>query len=151
VPRLRIELKPSLRIAVGLGAAHVLALAAAWLSLEGTPRYIVLCGVALSAMGCLSEVLHRTSRSAVALELLDDGRASWQDRRAAWHEGRLGDDHFVSEALVVMRVDRAQGGRKWLVLSADSGAPEDMRRLRVWLRWHREAAAGRGGVGAGRE
>lgn len=151
MPRLRIELKPSLRIAAGLGAAHALALAAAWLSLEGTPLYIVVCGVALSAMGCLSEILHRTSRSAVALELLEDGRASWLDRRAGWHEGRLGADHFVSEALVVMRLDQAQGGRKWLVLSSDSGAPEDMRRLRVWLRWHRQAAAGRGGVRAGRE
>ena len=151
MPQLRIELKPSLRIAAGLGAVHVLALAAACLSLKGTPLYIVVCGIALSAVGCFSEILHRTSRSAVALELLDDGSASWQDRRARWHEGRLGNDHLVSEALVVMRVDQVQGGRKWLVLSADSGAPEDMRRLRVWLRWHREAAVGRGGVHAGRE
>jgi hypothetical protein len=129
---------------------HVLALAAAWLSLEGTALYIVSCGVALSGAGCLSEIL-RTSRAAVSVELLDDGRASWQDRHAQWHDGRLGDDHFVSEALVVMRLDQAQGGRKWFMLSADSGAPEDMRRLRVWLRWHRETAAGRGGVRAGRE
>lgn len=148
---LSIELKPSLRIAATLGVVHVLALAAAWLSLEGTPLYIVLCGVGLSATGCLSEALHRTSRSAVAVDLLDDGRASWRDRRARWHEGRLGDGHFVSEALVVMRLDQAQGGRKWLVLSADSGAPEDMRRLRARLRWHREAGAGRGGVRAGPE
>jgi hypothetical protein len=150
VPRLHIALRPSLRIAVGLGAVHVLALAASWLSLEGTSLYVVLCGIALSAIGCLSEAHHRTSRSAVALELEDDGRASWQDRRATWHGGRLGDSHFVSEALVVMRIDQAQGGRKWLVLSGDSGAPEDMRRLRVWLRWRREAV-GRGGVRTGRE
>jgi hypothetical protein len=151
VPRLRIELRPSLWIAATLGAAHVLAVAAAWLSLERTPLYVVLCGIALSAMGCLSEVLHRNSRSALALELLDDGRARWQDRRATWHEGRLGDNHFVSEALVVMRVDQTRGGRRWLVLSADSGAREDMRRLRAWLRWHRETAAGKGGVHGSRE
>lgn len=151
MPQLRIELKPSRRIAAGLGAVHVLALAAAWLSLEGTPLYIVVCGIVLSAVGCFSEILHHTSRSAIALELLDDGRTRWRDRRAGWHEGRLGNDHFVSEALVVMRVDQGQGGRKWLLLSADSGAPEDMRRLRVWLRWHREAAVGRGGARAGHE
>jgi len=151
VRRLQIDLKPSLWLASSLSAVHVLALAAAWLSLEGIPRYLVLCGMALSAVGCLSEILHRTSRAAVSLELLDDGRASWRDRRARWHEGRLGDDHFVSAALVVMRLDRQQGGRKWLVLAAGSGAPEDLRRLRVWLRWHRESAAGRGSGRASRE
>ena len=150
-PRLQIELRPSLRLAGVLGAAHILALAAAWLSLEGWPRYVVACGVLLSAGGCLTEILHRSSRAAVALELLDDGRASWRDRSAKWHEGRLGDDHFVSAALVVMRIDRTQGGRKWLVLADDSGAHEDLRRLRVWLRWHREAGAGKSEEGTGPE
>ena len=148
MPRLQIELKPSLRLAGLLGAAHILALAAAWLSLEGWPRVLVACGLLLSAMGCLTEIFHRSSRAAVSLELLDDGRASWRDGSARWHEGRLGDHHFVSAALVVMRLDQTQGGRKWLVLAADSGAPEDLRRLRVWLRWYREAGAGGSGAGA---
>ena len=148
MPRLQIELKPSLRLAGLLGAVHILALAAAWVSLEGWPRVLVACGLLLSAMGCLTEIFHRSSRAAVSLELLDDGRASWRDGRARWHEGRLGDHHFVSAALVVMRLDQTQGGRKWLVLAADSGAPEDLRRLRVWLRWHREAGAGGSGAGA---
>ena len=148
MPRLQIELKPSLRLAGLLGVVHILALAAAWLSLEGWPRVLVACGLLLSAMGCLTEIFHRSSRAAVSLELLDDGRASWRDGSARWHEGRLGDHHFVSAALVVMRLDQAQGGRKWLVLAADSGAPEDLRRLRVWLRWHREAGAGGSGAGA---
>jgi hypothetical protein len=148
VPRLQIELKPSLRLAGLLGAVHILALAAAWLSLEGWPRVLVACGLLLSAMGCLTEIFHRSSRAAVSLELLDDGRASWRDGSARWHEGRLGDHHFVSAALVVMRLDQTQGARKWLVLAADSGAPEDLRRLRVWLRWYREGGAGGSGAGA---
>ena len=147
MPRLQIELKPSLRLAGLLGAVHIMALAAAWLSLEGWPRVLVACGLLLSAMGCLAESFHRSSRAAVSLELLDDGRASWRDGSARWHEGRLGDHHFVSAALVVMRLDQTQGGRKWLVLAADSGAPEDLRRLRVWLRWYREAGAGGSGAG----
>jgi hypothetical protein len=119
---LKIELKPSFKLAGLVGVFHVLALAAAWLSLEGWPRNVVACGLLLSAAGCLSEILHRTSGAAVSLELLDD-------------------DHFVSAALVVMRLDRVQGGRKWLVLAPDSAAREDLRRLRVWLRWYREAGA----------
>ncbi len=142
MPRLQIELKPSLRLAGVLGAVHILALAAAWLSLEGWSRHLVACGLLVSAIGCLAEILHRSSRAAVSLELLDDGRASWRDGSARWHEGRLGGDHFVSAALVVMRLDQTQGGRKWLVLAADSGAPEDLRRLRIWLRWYREAGTG---------
>ena len=137
--RLQIELKPSLRLASVLGAVHILALAAAWLSLGGWPRYVVAGGLLASAIGCIAEILHRSSRAAVSLELFDDGRASWRDGNARWHEGRLGDDHFVSAALIVMRLDQTQGGRKWLVLAADSGAPEDLRRLRIWLRWYREA------------
>ena len=148
MPRLQIELKPSLRLAGLLGAVHILALAAAWLSLEGWPRVLVACGLLLSAMGCLTEIFHRSSRAAVSLELLDDGRASWRDGSARWHEGRLGDHHFVSAALVVMRLDQTQGGRKWLVLAADSGATEDLRRLRVWLRWYREGGGGGSGAGA---
>ena len=139
MPGLKIELKPSLKLAGVVGVFHVLALAAAWLSLEGWPRVVVACGLLLSAAGCLSEILQRTSRAAVSLELLDDGRATWRDRSASSHEGRLGDDHFVSAALVVIRLDRTQGGRKWLVLAADSAAREDLRRLRVWLRWYRKA------------
>lgn len=151
MPRLEIELRPSFKLAGVLGGVHVLALAAVWLSLEGWPRVLVACGLLLSAVGCLSEIFHRTSRAAVSLQLLDDGRASWRDRGATWHECRLGDDHFVSAALVVMRLDQAQGGRKWLALAADSGAPEDLRRLRVWLRWYREAGAGKREAGTGPE
>lgn len=147
MPRLQIELKPSLKLAGLFGAVHVLALAAAWESLDGWPRYLVASGLLLSAVGCLAEVLHRSSRAAVSLELFDDGRASWRDRSSRWHEGKLGDDHFVSSGLIVIRLDRTQGGRKWLVLAADSGESGDLRRLRVWLRWYRETGARRTGSG----
>lgn len=141
-PTLQFELKPSLKLAGLLVVAHVLALAAAWVSLAGWPQYLVDFGVLLSGAACLAEVLHRSSRAAVALELHVDGRASWRDRNGAWHEGRLVGDHFVSAALVVLRLDQTGRGRKWLVLMADSALPEDFRRVRVWLRWRREEDSG---------
>jgi toxin CptA len=146
---LQFDLKPSLKLAGLLVVAHVLALGAAWVSLAGWPRVLVALGVLLSGASCLAEVLHRSSRAAVSLELREDGRASWRDRNGRWHEGRLGSEHFVSTAFVVLRLDQTARGRKWLVLMGDSVRPEDFRRLRVWLRWRRELGSG-GGPGPGR-
>jgi hypothetical protein len=142
-PTLQVDLKPSLRLAGLLLAAHALALVAACVSLAGWPRVLVGFGVLLSGTGCLAEVLQRSSRAAVRLELREDGSASWRDRRGRWHESRLRSDHFVSEAFVVLGLDVAAGGHKWLVLLGDSALPADFRRLRVWLRWRRDVGSGR--------
>jgi len=142
-PTLQLDLKPSLRLAGLLLAAHALALVAAWVSLAGWPRVLVGFGILLSGAGCLVEVLQRSPRAAVSLELREDGGVSWRDRSGAWHEGRLRSDHFVSAVFVVMGLDVAGRGRKWLVLLGDSASPEDFRRLRVWLRWRRDVGSGR--------
>src|SRR6266487_3334693 len=118
---LQIDLRPSLQLAAVLAVAHVLALAVAWVS--------------------LAETLHRSPTAAVSLELHSDGRASWRDRNGTWHEGRLGADHFVSTALVVMGLEQVGRGRKWVVLMADSASTEELRRLRIWLRWRRAAGS----------
>ncbi|TMH37977.1 MAG: hypothetical protein E6H56_16560 [Betaproteobacteria bacterium] len=140
---LQLDLKPSLKLAGLLLAAHALALVAACVSLAGWPRVLVGFGILLSATGCLAEVLQRSSRAAVSLELREDGGASWRDRGGRRHEGRLRSDHFVSAAFVVLGLDVAGRGRKWLVLFGDSALPEDFRRLRVWLRWRRDVGSGR--------
>ena len=148
---LQFDLKPSLKLAGLLVVAHVLALGAAWVSLTGWPQGLVGLGVLLSGAGCLAEVLHRSSRAVLSLELREDGRASWRDRNGRWHEGRLGSEHFVSTVLVVLRLDQTGRGLKWLVLMGDSARPEDFRRLRVWLRWRRELGSGGGPARAGME
>jgi toxin CptA len=140
---LRIDLKPSLKLAALLGAVHLLALAAAWVSLADWPRYLVGSGVLLSGAMCLVEVLQRSSTAALSLELHADGRASWRDRNGTWHEGSLGADRFVSTALVVMGLEMDRG-RKWLVLMADSASAEELRRLRLWLRWRQGAGSAKG-------
>src|SRR5881397_934562 len=123
--KLQLDLKPSLKLAGLLLVAHILALAAAWVSLAGWPQFLVGFGILLSGAGCLAEVLQRSSRAAVSLVLREDGGASWRDRKGAWHEARLCSDHFVSAACVVLALDPAGRGRKWLVLSGDSVLPED--------------------------
>jgi len=138
VPTLQFDLRPSLKLAGLLLVAHALALAATWVSLAGWPQVLVCFGILVSAAGCLAEVLHRSPRTAVSLDLREDGRASWRDRNGEWHEGRLASDHFVSAAFVVLGLDQPGRRRKWLVIMGDSVLHEDFRRLRVWLRWRRD-------------
>src|SRR3989442_9060461 len=111
---LQLDLKPSLKLAGLLLAAHVLALAATWVSLAGWPQVLVGFGILLSASGCLSEVLHRSSRAAVSLELREDGRASWRDRNGGGDEGRRPLDPFFLGALEVFGLRHTGGGRKKL-------------------------------------
>ena len=142
-PTLQLDLKPSLKLAGLLLATHALALVAVCVSLAGWPRVLVGLGILLSGAGCLAEILQRSPLAAVSLELREDGGASWRDRSGRWHEGRLRSDHFVSAAFVVLGLDGAERGRKWLVLLGDSALPEDFRRLRIWLRWRRDVGSGR--------
>jgi len=139
---IQFDLKPSLKLAGLLVVAHALALGAAWVALSGWPQVLVGLGVLLSGAGCLAEVMQRSARAAMSLDLREDGRASWRDRNGEWHEGCLGSDHFVSTAFVVLGLDQAGRSRKWLVIMGDSVLHEDFRRLRVWLRWRREPGSG---------
>jgi hypothetical protein len=134
---LKLDFKPSHRLAVLLAAGHGLALAAAWLSLGGWAGTLAAIAILISLAHGVARSLHRSGASTVSLELHEDGRASWRDRSGPWHDGRLGRHHFVSSALVVLELEPGGRGRKWLVLMGDSTSSEDFRRLKVWLRWRR--------------
>jgi hypothetical protein len=133
---LRIELKPSPQLAALLLAAHALALFAAWASVSGWLLVVVAAGVSVSAAWSLAESLRRSGAAAVSLELREDGGAAWRDRSGDWHPARLGGGHFVGGRLIIAEL-REPDRRKWLVLLPDAAAPEDLRRLRLWLRWRR--------------
>jgi len=137
---LRIEIKPSRSLVCILGIAHALALLSAWVGLSGWPQFLVLVGALLSVTGCLVVALLVSPSAAHALELHPDGRASWRDRAGLWHEGRLGGQRFATPALVVLGLEQAQRGCRWVVLMPDSINDDEFRRLRVWLRWRRELA-----------
>jgi len=137
---LKIDIRPSAVLAAALGAVHILALVVACLNLSGWASYAVIAGVLLSGSASLAAVLQLRSAAVVHLELHADGRAAWRDRGGFWHHGRLGGDHYVSPALVVIGLRPAEARARRLVLAADSASAEDLRRLRVWLRWRGDKA-----------
>ncbi|HKW37066.1 MAG TPA: protein YgfX [Burkholderiales bacterium] len=137
-PLLRLDLKPSPRLAAALALAHGLALAAAGLGLGGWPRWLAWTLILLSLGVTSARALLRTTGQAVSLELHEDGRASWKNRLGRWQESRLGGSHFVSAVLAIIELKTSPGRTKRVVIAADSVTPEDFRRLRVWLRWRRD-------------
>lgn len=132
---LRFPLQSSRILAVLLAFLHLFALFSAAVSLEGWPLILVEAGVCLSAVGAIGEALQRWPGSALELELHEDGSAAWRDRRGIWHEGKLCNSSYVSSWLLIVALAVPGAPRRPLVLLADAAAPEDLRKLRVWLRW----------------
>src|SRR2546428_11347688 len=118
---LQVDLKPSLKLAGLLLVAHVLALAAAWVSLAGWPQVLVGFGILLSGTACLAEVLQRSSRAAVSLELREDGRASWRDRNGGGGEGRPRRGPFFFAGLGGPGGRQGGGGRQKVGVHGGSG------------------------------
>lgn len=70
-----------------------------------------------------------------ALELSANGNARWQDGSRQWHEAEILPSSYVSNWLVV--VNLGAGGRlgRSQVLLTDCAEAEELRQLRIWLRW----------------
>ncbi len=132
---LRFPLQSSRILAVLLALLHLFALFSAAVSLEGWPLILVEAGVCLSALGTIGDALQRWPDSALELELHEDGSAAWRDRRGQWHEGKLRNSNYVSSWLLIVALAVPGAPRRPLVLLPDAGSPEDLRKLRVWLRW----------------
>ena len=134
-PALQIRLRPSVFLIGALGLLHGLALAAAWISLSGWPARLIAAGILLSAAGRIAEALQRTAQAAMELEMHAGGRAAWRDRLGSWHDCSLGTGHFVSPLLIIVDLQQPNRRHKRILLLPDSAPAEDLRRLRVWLRW----------------
>jgi toxin CptA len=112
---------------------------AVWISLGGWPRTLAVVAILASLADSVASALLRAGRSVVSLELHDDGRASWKERRGKAGEGALGRSHFVSPFLVVLELKPADRRGRRVIFLVDSAAPDDFRRLKVWLRWRRKS------------
>ena len=118
----------------------VTALACAWISLPGPAFFLVSAAIAFALVWGAPLALQFGRGAVRALELGAEGTVRWQDGPGHWHEAEVLSDSFVSGWLVVLNL--GAGGRRGrsVVLLPDSAAAEEMRRLRVWLRWRLQRA-----------
>jgi len=111
------------------------ALACAWISLPWPAFLAVGAAIASIWIWHLPPALQCGRRAVRALEVSDKGGARWQDAHAEWHEVQIQPGSYVSNWLVVLNLgESGQRGRS-IVLLPDCAAADDLRRLRVWLRW----------------
>lgn len=134
---LRVELKPSHRLAALLGAAHggVLLL----LMILPLPQWsIVLIAVLLlgSAVHTIARHARRLGKHAVtALELIDREQLQFRTGDGVWHRGELLDSSTISLWIVLLNIRTDRGRNRHVVIPGDGIGADDFRHLRVWLRW----------------
>lgn len=140
-----IELKPSRRL--GLLLAGMLLLAVAAVSLAALPGGLQLAlGMMVAGLGAWA---WRRAPPGTRLRIAADGRLQCLDDAAEWRDAEILGDSFVSTALIVLRYRPAGGQVRALTLLPDSAAADDLRRLRVSLRWTRRTRSDTASPGAG--
>lgn len=128
-----IELKPSRLLGLLLAAMLLLALAAVYGA--ALPRGLQLA-LGVAAAGLAGWGWRRTSSTA-SLRIDANGQLQGLDDTAAWRDVEVLGDSFVSTMLIVLRYRIPGQPVRALTLLPDSAEANDLRRLRVSLRWTR--------------
>lgn len=140
-----IELKPSRLLGLLLLGMTVLALMAVYSSaLPGAVQLVL--AVALIGLSAWS---WRQARHTEALRLIMDGRLQSMNEQGEWGDVEVLGDSLVTSALIVLRYRRPNGHVRSLTLLPDSTTPDNLRRLRVSLRWARHTRSDTANPGAG--
>ena len=139
-----IKLKPSRRLGLlltGMAALALLAIGLAALTV-GIKLAMGAMVIGLAAWGW------RRARPLACLRIAGDGRLQCLDDSTEWREAEVLGDSFVSPGLIVLRY-RVAGRVRTLTLLPDSAGADDLRRLRVSLRWTRRTRLDTSFPGAG--
>ncbi|WP_296640505.1 protein YgfX [Thiobacillus sp. 65-1402] len=140
-----IELKPSRRLGLLLLGMTMLALAA--IHLAAVPAAVQLAlGMAVIGLGVRG---WRQARRTDALRVAADGGLQCLDDAGEWRDVEVLGDSLVSPALIVLRYRVADKRVRSLALLSDSADADDLRRLRVALRWTRRIRSGTSSPDAG--
>lgn len=131
---LSLTLKPSRALALALTVTAGAALACSWFSLPGLAFLPVAAGILLAWIWHLAPALQRGARAVRGLELGANGEARWQDASGCWNETEIQPGTYVSNWLIVVHLGAGRQGRT-LALLPDCARAEELRQLRVWLRW----------------
>ncbi len=113
----------------------VAALACTWISLPGAAFWPCAAGILLTWIWHIPPALQRGPRAVLGLDLGANGDIRWQDASGAWNGTGIRPGSYVSDWLIVVNLGVPGRRDRSLVLLPDCAAPEELRRLRVWLRW----------------
>ena len=129
-----IELKPSRRLGLLLLAMAALALLAIGQAAMPAAARLAL-GATVIGLGLRG---WQQAAPTMRLRIAPDGRlAQCLDDTAEWRDAEVLDDSFVSTTLIVVRYRTTDRQVRALTLLPDSADSDDLRRLRVSLRWTR--------------
>ncbi len=134
----RIQVAPSVLIAIAVSAVHLAATGVLWLvPIPVVGKTVLTFAIAVSLVYFMARdaALH-AAHSIVALELRAGGEIACQTRRGEWFDCELLGSSYVSPHMTVVNL-RPRGW--WLtrrvILVPDNVDARDFRRLRMWLRW----------------
>ena len=128
-----IELKPSRLMGLLLGGLILLALGAIYLAVLP----VVVQGLLGLAVVLIAARGWQRSRVPEVLRIAVDGGLQCRNEQGEWNEIEVLGDSLVTRYMIVLRY-RVPGTRvQTRVLMSDSAMADDLRRLRVSLRWAR--------------
>ena len=111
------------------------ALACVWISLP-RPAFVPLAaGILLTWYWYCAQALQRGSSALRTLELSSGGGARCEEGSGRWFEAEILPGSYVSSWLIVLSLGARGASRRSLMLLPDAADAEELRRLRVWLRW----------------
>ena len=140
-----IELKPSRRLGWLQAGMVLLALLAVGLAALPAGWQLALgAGVIGLAVGSA-----RRAAPVIRLRIGADGGLQCRDAAGAWQAMAVLGDSFVSPALIVLRYRDGDSVVRTRTLLPDSASADDLRRLRVSLRWARHTRSDTTAPGAG--
>jgi hypothetical protein len=133
----RLRRKPSRLLAMILTSAHVGgASALPALDIPLWAKISVAGALAISAFRSVRRALLLTSDSVIALELRRDGGASIQTRTGACCEARILSSSYVTPMMTIINLKESRKlETSAVVLLSDSASAEELRQVRVLLRW----------------
>lgn len=134
----RVQVKPSVLIAIAVSLVHLAAVGVLWLvpiPILGSMILTFVIAISLIFFMARDAALH-AANSIVGLELGESGEIACQTRRGEWLDCELLGSSYVSPQITVVNL-RPHGW--WLtrrvILVPDNVDPRDFRRMRIWLRW----------------
>lgn len=136
-----ISISPSVRLAIALCVAHLVAAGLLWIvPVPALGKGVVTLAMAVSLVYFLARdaALH-AANAIVALELKNGGGISFHTRDGGWVDCELSRSSYVSSRLTIVNLRPLGKGRaRHVILVPGNVDPRDFRRLRMWMRWKNE-------------